>query len=88
MTNYIKNSPYYILGEHKNCDKYFCNGSKSQDQNLVPIAENCGLMKQINMATVVYSITPSFLKNVDNNIYKQFNSMINKFIGGKRTNLF
>lgn len=45
------NSPYHILGEHiKKCDKYFCKGSKTGDQNLVSIAENCGLMREINMA--------------------------------------
>jgi len=82
------NSPYHILGEHKKCDKYFCKGSKTGDQNLVSIAENCGLMREINMANRrLYNNAQSLLKNVDNNICEQFNSMINKYIGGKRTNL-
>ncbi|KAL4153670.1 hypothetical protein QTP88_001503 [Uroleucon formosanum] len=88
LANDIMNSPYHILGEHNKCDKYFCKGSKTGDQNLVSIAENCGLMREINMANRrLFNNAQSLLKNVDNNICEQFNSMINKYIGGKRTNL-
>ncbi|XP_025198499.1 uncharacterized protein LOC112596890 [Melanaphis sacchari] len=88
LANDIMNSPYHILGEHNKCDKYFCKESKTGDQNLVSIAENCGLMREINMANRrLFNNAQSLLKNVDNNICEQFNSMINKYIGGKRTNL-
>jgi hypothetical protein len=32
----------------------------------------------------LFNNAQSFLKNVDNNICEQFNSMVNKFIGGKK----
>ncbi|KAE9542540.1 hypothetical protein AGLY_002451 [Aphis glycines] len=42
----ILNSPYYIFGQYKNCDAYFCKTHKNIE-NHVPAIEKCGLMLEI-----------------------------------------
>ncbi|CAI6377351.1 unnamed protein product [Macrosiphum euphorbiae] len=44
----IENGPSHLLGQHLNCDSYFCNGSKIGEQNFVPEAVECGLMSEIS----------------------------------------
>jgi len=83
----IKNSPYHRLGQHNNCASYFCTGPKVGDINLVPEAEKTGLMTEIR--NIVYRLvinSDSLIEDVDNNSCEQFNSIINKHIGGKRIN--
>jgi len=58
------------------------------DENLVLLAENCGMMMEIN--TIINRLvinSKSLILDLDNNICEQFNSLINKYIGGKRINL-
>lgn len=80
------NGPYHIFGQHTKCEKYFCNGSKQTEKNLIPEISNCGLMKEI--AYILRRIVDNArsLFDVDNNYCEQFNSIINKYIGGKRIN--
>jgi len=83
----ISNSPYHRLGQHNECAKYFCQGSKSGEPNLVPDAEDSGLMGEIRK--IVYRLSnnaESLIEDVDNNPCEQLNSLINKYIGGKRIN--
>jgi len=44
----IANSIYHRLGQHTNCATYFCLGQKEGEINLVPQAEECGLLREIN----------------------------------------
>lgn len=65
----IFNSIYHRLGQHSNCAKYFCSGSKNGETNLVPEAERTGIMTD-NMRNIVYRLTinaDSLIENVDNN---------------------
>jgi len=83
----ITNSPYHRLGQHDNCAKYFCTGPKVGERNFVPEANETGLMAEIRK--IVYRLaanTESLIENTDNNPCEQFNSLINKHIGGKRIN--
>lgn len=76
------------MGQHSNCDTYFCNKKTLADENLVLRAENCGMMIEIN--TIINRLvinSKSLILDLDNNICEQFNSLINKYIGGKRINL-
>ncbi|KAL4097751.1 hypothetical protein QTP88_022473 [Uroleucon formosanum] len=83
----IENGPSHLLGQHLNCESYFCNGSKIGEQNVVPEAEKCGLMSEISQIYHrVVENAQSLLLDVDNNICEQFNSIINKHIAGKRIN--
>jgi len=72
------NGPYHILGQHNQCASYFCKGAKIGKINLVPEAEKCGLLREINQIySRIIDNTPSLLLDVDNNICEQFNSLIN-----------
>lgn len=83
----ILNSPYHIFGKHSNCAQYFCTGRKLYELNLIDEVLQCGLMKEISTALRrVADNAKSLLLDVDNNICEQFNSVINKHIGGKRIN--
>ncbi|XP_029342286.1 uncharacterized protein LOC103310448 [Acyrthosiphon pisum] len=83
----ILNSPYHIFGKHTNCAQYFCTGRKLYELNLIDEVLQCGLMKDIYTALRrVADNAKSLLLDVDNNICEQFNSVINKHIGGKRIN--
>jgi len=53
----------------------------------VPAAFNCGLMAEFKLvAQRLIDNAISLLHDVTNNICEQFNSVINKFIAGKRIN--
>lgn len=83
----IRNSFYHILGQHNKCDEYFCNNKKKISENLVPAAFNCGLRSEFKLvAQRLIDNATSLLHDVTNNICEQFNSVINKFIAGKRIN--
>lgn len=84
----ITNAPNHrLFNSHKKCASYFCE--KSAD-NLVDGCQsygNEGIVKEIN--TIVSRLannSKSLILDVDNNICEQFNSVINKFLGGKRIN--
>ncbi|XP_050065938.1 uncharacterized protein LOC114121144 [Aphis gossypii] len=84
----ILNSPYHIFGQHKNCDAYFCKTHKNIE-NHVSVTEKCGLMLEILSIlriTRVVDNAVSLILDVTNNVCEQFNSIINKFIAGKRIN--
>ncbi|KAF0746511.1 YqaJ domain-containing protein, partial [Aphis craccivora] len=82
------NSPYHIFGEHSKCDDYFCKKRLLEEENWVQRAEICGMMVEIkNIVNRLVINSASLILDVDNNICEQFNSIINKYIGGKRINL-
>lgn len=83
----ISNSPYHRLGQHDNCAQYFCLGPKVGERNLAPEAEKTGMMAEIRSIIFRLSVNAdSLIENVDNNPCEQFNSLINKHVGGKRIN--
>lgn len=76
------------MGQHTNCASYFCEpGTKNNELNLVPEATGSGMMAEIqNCVSRLISKASSLLENKTNNICEQFNSVINKHVGGKRIN--
>lgn len=84
----LQNSPLHVLGQHNKCDDYFCNNKKTCEVDWVPQAIQSGMLMEINKTTnrLVFN-SKSLIVDVDNNICEQFNSVINKYIGGKRINL-
>lgn len=84
----IVNAPNHrIFDDHKNCSQYFCDKKSSiQPANNFTI-KNREISREIE--TVVSRLSnnaKSLLLDVDNNSCEQFNSVINKFLGGKRIN--
>lgn len=83
----ILNSFRHILGNHEQCEEYFCKGKKLNELNLYEDAEKCGLHRETNQIIKRLSMhADSLLMNVDNNVCEQFNSIINKHLAGKRIN--
>ncbi|KAE9524511.1 hypothetical protein AGLY_015099 [Aphis glycines] len=83
----ILNSPYHVFGNYSNCANYFCDGPKESEVNLVPQMENCGLFKDILGArNIVAHHAQSLIHNVNNNAVEGFNSVVAKYVGGKRVN--
>lgn len=81
------NGPYHRLGQHDNCNEYFCDQLTSNNMNLVPEAEKSGMMQEIkNYALRLANNAESLLENKNNNICEQFNAIINKHVAGKRIN--
>lgn len=83
----ISNSFCHILGNHEQCEEYFCKGKKLNEVNLYEDAEKCGIYREVNQIIKRLAMhADSLLMNVDNNVCEQFNSIINKHLAGKRIN--
>lgn len=81
----LLNSPCHVFGDHENCKAYFCKGGSGE--NLVPEMKKCGLWYDIfSILSLIVTNVESLLMAQTNNIAEQFNSIIAKFIGGKRVN--
>ena len=63
----------HVFGQHNNCSQYFCNRSEEPNE-ILELSENF-----LNHVTNV-------LLDRNSNIVEQFNSIIAKFVGGKRIN--
>ncbi|KAK4885602.1 hypothetical protein RN001_001873 [Aquatica leii] len=87
LQNDIKNSPNHIFGDHSSCDSYFCTKNTETEENLVPELKSSGLfdlIKKINLR-LAYNAT-SLLHDIDTNAVETYNSIVAKFVGGKRIN--
>lgn len=74
------------MGQHEKCATYFCKRNENLE-NRVPEAEKCGILNEILMVLKrVVDHANSLILDVTNNICEQFNSVVNKYIGGKRIN--
>lgn len=83
----ITNSFLHILGDHRQCELYFCKGSKSNETNYFSLAQKSGIFQEFSqVVSRLANNADSLLLNVDNNICEQFNSIINKHLSGKRIN--
>ena len=81
----IENSICHVFGEHSRCDTYFCHGTKDNEKNFIPEMKTCGLYNDIlSFANRLIYNSRSLLKNMTNNMAECYNSVVAKFIGGKR----
>lgn len=84
----IFNAPSHVYGEHAKCQElqYFKCDNKN-DQNLVPMMAECGIYEDLMTALQRLSDNASSLvMNMDNNLAEHYNSVVCKFVGGKRVN--
>lgn len=66
--------------------RYFCNAEPNV-QNYVPEMEKCGLWQDISAAkNLVAYHADSLIYDVNNNYVECYNSVVAKFVGGKRVN--
>lgn len=81
----IQNGPSHVFGEHGSCSSYFCSGPKPGEVNHVDRPRTCGLFAQVLTAMGrVASNVSSSIHDVDNNVAEHVNSVVAKFVGGKR----
>lgn len=88
----ILNIPSHIFGEHKQCKErgYFCEQDPTTapaTNNLVPQLTSVGLYSAIcEVFRDVSRHSRSLLIDVTSNYVEHFNSIVAKFVGGKRIN--
>lgn len=85
----VINIPSHTFGEHQNCKnlRYFCDKDCPDLDNLVPKLKETGLYQKLNVIFDYLSkFSNSLIHDVDSNLVEQFNSVISKYIGGKRVN--
>lgn len=85
----IMNAASHAFGEHKECAElsYFCKKTTPDEDNLVPDLKSEGIYSKIvDILRHLANHSMSLIFDVDSNVVEQFNSIICKFIGGKRIN--
>ncbi|KAL4119944.1 hypothetical protein QTP88_012696 [Uroleucon formosanum] len=72
---------------HDRCESYFCKGPQTNEKNMIEDVERSELMSDISqLLSRLVANVDSLLMNIDNNVCEQFNSVINKYLAGKRIN--
>jgi len=67
--------------------RYLCTGSKSNEINLVSEIQNCGVWNDlISAVNLVAYHANSLIHHMNNNYVKGYNSIVAKYVGGKRIN--
>lgn len=81
----IINAPFHVFGQHEKCASYFSH--KENEKNNVPSLKSSGLFGRVmEIVSCLADHTRSLLKDTNNNVVEQFNSIVAKFVGGKRIN--
>lgn len=86
----FKNAPSHVFGEHARCKalNYFkCDTNIEENHNYVDEMKNCGLYEDIEacLFRLILNVR-SLLLDMDNNLAEHYNSIVCKFVGGKRVN--
>ncbi|CAG9772336.1 unnamed protein product [Ceutorhynchus assimilis] len=85
----IENSTSHVFGEHKECKSigYFCEKPFDQGECALKDLKLTDLYDKLcSFKNYLIRHASSLIHDVDNNSVEQFNSIIAKFIGGKRIN--
>jgi len=81
------NDHSHVFGEHTNCRVYFCKGKKDGEINVVPEMKSLGIWDElVAVKSLILFHAESVLYKVNNNAAESYNSILEKFIGGKRVN--
>ncbi|CAK1578234.1 unnamed protein product [Parnassius mnemosyne] len=83
----LLNGPCHVFGLHNSCKNYFCKNENIVEMNLVPQLKACGIWADIyeNLGWLTQNAESLLLKET-NNPAEHFNSIIAKFLAGKRVN--
>lgn len=91
----LLNGPNHVFGNHSACKPYYCkhqnitesNNETSADTNFVPEMKTCTFYNAVmKLVSRLVNNSKSLIYNVNSNIAEVFNSIIAKFVGGKRIN--
>lgn len=85
----LKNVPSHVFGQHEKCQEiaYFKCSPRLGEVDHIPSMRACGLLDDIEVCInrLVFNAA-SLIADLDTNIAEQYNSIICKFVGGKRIN--
>lgn len=85
----LRNVPSHVFGQHEKCQElaYFKCSPKVNEINHIPSMRACGLLDDIEVCfnRLIFNAA-SLISDMDTNIAEQYNSIICKFVGGKRIN--
>lgn len=82
----LSNILRHVFGDHSNCPSYIKSFCKD-DRNYIPALEQCNTYEK--MSTVMRKLmycAKDLIKGETNNPAEHFNSIVAKFVGGKRVN--
>lgn len=85
----IINAPSHVFGEHAKCKSinYFKCENNLSEKNLIPAMKDCGIYEDIMVSLQrLIDNASSLILNMDNNLAEHYNSVVCKFVGGKRVN--
>lgn len=83
------NAPNHVFGDHKLCKPYFCQNIDQNEptQNFVAELKSSNIFAAImNIMSRLVNNAKSLIYDVNSNIAEVFNSVVAKFVGGKRIN--
>ncbi|XP_050303674.1 uncharacterized protein LOC126741321 [Anthonomus grandis grandis] len=89
ITKDLRNIPSHVFGEHRECASlgYFKCEKKDDEANLIPEMKGCGILQDLEVCfNRLIHHAASLLRNMDTNIAEHYNSVVCKFVGGKRIN--
>ncbi|XP_071054859.1 uncharacterized protein [Onthophagus taurus] len=83
----LANSVHHVFGDHSNCGTYFCKRQQLGERNWIEELKNCGLYDDINsfVNRLIFN-AHSLLTNMSTNVAECYNSVIAKYVAGKRIN--
>lgn len=87
LHNDIKNSMTHAYGDHRLCEEYNCTKEKGITGSTVDFVKNSTFLFRMNaIIATAANKARSLIENVDTNSVERFNSVVAKFVGGKRIN--
>lgn len=83
----LNNILHHVFGDHSNCPVYIKQYCKDDDRNYVPALEECNTFEKMSstMRQLMYC-AKDLIQGESNNIAEHYNSIVAKFVGGKRVN--
>ncbi|XP_049705378.2 uncharacterized protein LOC126056452 [Helicoverpa armigera] len=82
----IMNSMNHAFGDHESCKDYYCQSSRASE-DLTLTLKTCSIWFRIKtIVTAVAAKSRSLINDADSNRVECFNSIVAKFVGGKRVN--
>lgn len=73
------------MGQHVECDAYFCKGSKSNEENMHELLCASSAFQDFQNCRVANHAS-SLLHDTGTNKTKSYNIVVNRLVGGKRIN--
>lgn len=86
LHNDIVNAMAHAYGDHKMCHYYYCEKQENENVEQKMIQNSTFAFRVNAIVSNVAAKSRSLIEDVDTNTVECFNSVIAKFIGGKRTN--